>query len=68
MKWQPIETAPKTSRFIGGRNLDKPHAEVWLIAPAVRDVRGRKIVEFYAGRQRVFPQAWVPMPDGFNAA
>lgn len=59
MNWQPIETAPKSSRLIACRNpLPGRDYPLWL----VRRVEGKKHTEFYAGTQRVFPTHWIQEP------
>lgn len=68
-KWKSIECAPKNGRFIGAREFDQDGlpVEVWAISPRVIDRRGREVVEYYAGKMRVFPKVWVEMPTNYIA-
>lgn len=59
--WQPIETAPTDAPFIGGWYMNTPHEEIRRVEPRQKDWP-RSRVEYYAGKQRVFPTHWLPRP------
>lgn len=67
-EWKSIEYAPKNARFIGAREFgpDGLPVEVWAVSPCVFYRRGRKVVEYFAGKQRVFPKVWVEMPTNYK--